>query len=247
MSVEYFAPGAEGAQREGEQPKADEASGSASAPADQPWGAPPGSGSAPQTQAEKIRTAVIAVVAAIVIIGGGIAFANAASSGSSSSGPGGQGFPGGNNQGGYGGQVGFDQGAGTTSGGVSALMNALHGDFVASDGNNGYVTQRYQKGKVTAVSSTSLTVKSDDGYSQTYVVNDQTAVGTGNNKITDVRSGHTVTIIATVSGTTATAKTITDSDLQSGSDQGNGAQSGGQGDFPGQGAPSGNRSARPNR
>jgi hypothetical protein len=47
---------------------------------------------------------------------------------------------------------------------------SLHGEFVVRDGMGGYATVLSQTGTVTASSPTSLTVRSDDGYSQTYVI-----------------------------------------------------------------------------
>jgi hypothetical protein len=47
---------------------------------------------------------------------------------------------------------------------------ALHGEFVTPDGSGGYTTVLTQSGTVTAISPTAVTVRSDDGYTQTYVV-----------------------------------------------------------------------------
>lgn len=47
---------------------------------------------------------------------------------------------------------------------------SLHGEFVVRDGMGGYTTALSQTGTVTASSPTSITVRSDDGYSQTYVI-----------------------------------------------------------------------------
>ncbi|MGZ8801108.1 MAG: hypothetical protein ACXWZL_00425 [Mycobacterium sp.] len=45
----------------------------------------------------------------------------------------------------------------------------LHGQFVVSDGSGGYTTMLTQTGTITAVSSTSVTVRSEDGFSRTYL------------------------------------------------------------------------------
>ena len=50
----------------------------------------------------------------------------------------------------------------------------LHGEFVVSDANGGYTTMLTQTGTVTAVSATSITVKSDDGYTQIYMISPTT-------------------------------------------------------------------------
>jgi hypothetical protein len=47
---------------------------------------------------------------------------------------------------------------------------SLHGEFVMPERNGGYTTMLTQTGRVTAISATSITANSDDGYSQTYVI-----------------------------------------------------------------------------
>ena len=46
----------------------------------------------------------------------------------------------------------------------------MHGEFVVRDGAGGYTTVLTQTGTVTAISPTSITVRSEDGFSQTYVI-----------------------------------------------------------------------------
>jgi hypothetical protein len=46
----------------------------------------------------------------------------------------------------------------------------VHGEFVVLDGSGGYSTVLTQTGTITAISPTSITVRSEDGYSQTYVI-----------------------------------------------------------------------------
>ena len=87
-------------------------------------------------------------------------------------------------------------------GGGLGLGSALHGEYVSSDGNGGYVTKIMQTGEVTALSATSLTAKSDDGFSKTYTITSDQATG--------LASGDTVTVVATESGDTATATSVTD-------------------------------------
>ena len=230
MSVEYFAPAPE--QGEHGAHAAEPATESAGSSENQTWGsapAQPGSDPTPASggqgkpRGSHVKTIAIAGVALAVTIGGGIAVAKAAGNSSSSNGG-----PGG----GFGGQMpnGEGQGRGTFGGGSGALASALHGDFVVSDGKGGYQTQRLQTGKVTAVSGTALTASSTDGYSQTYVIASSTAVDNGDDAIGDVKTGDTVTIVATVSGTTVTVTTITDTTLAGSSGQG--APGGGQGGKP---------------
>lgn len=58
------------------------------------------------------------------------------------------------------------------------LGRPIHGDMVL-DKDGTYTTVRMQQGTVTAKTGTSLTVKSSDGYEQTYTLNDSTQYGGG--------------------------------------------------------------------
>jgi hypothetical protein len=111
-----------------------------------------------------MRETAVAVGVAAVIAGLGGAAIYAATDGNSHSmggahqpfgGPGGQHF---GPMGGPGGSV-AGQGPGPTP---------LHGEFVVPDGSGGYATELTQTGTVTAISPNSLTVRSEDGFSQTY-------------------------------------------------------------------------------
>lgn len=62
----------------------------------------------------------------------------------------------------------------------------------------------FQTGKVTERGDTSITVASEDGFSRTYVVDDDTA------QTDDIEEGDTVTVIATLDGDTATAESISE-------------------------------------
>ncbi|GAA4248972.1 hypothetical protein [Dactylosporangium darangshiense] len=192
---------------------ADQAPMPAAAPAQPPAQAP---------KSSRMKTLVVGIVAALVIGGGGFAVIRAASDSSSQTsqqaGPGGgQGGPGG--QGGFGGGQGFGGGMGGSNG----LSGALYGDFTASDGNGGYTTKRLQTGTVTDVSTTSITAKSADGHSTTFVIGTSTTVDNGNDQVADIKTGDTVTVVGTVDGSTATATTITDTTLnQANGQQGNG-------------------------
>lgn len=55
---------------------------------------------------------------------------------------------------------------------------SLHGEYVVADGHGGYSTLISQTGRVTAISATSVTARSADGFVQTYVVHE--AAGAGN-------------------------------------------------------------------
>jgi hypothetical protein len=79
---------------------------------------------------------------------------------------------------------------------------SLHGEYVVANGSGGFNTMISQTGRVTSISPTSVTARSDDGYSQTYVI-----------KAADVATppfavGDQVTIEATRAGQTATVTGI---------------------------------------
>ncbi len=80
----------------------------------------------------------------------------------------------------------------------------LHSEGVAEDAEGNFITVRMQHGEVTAVAATSLTVKSTDGYTSTYVIDDQTRLEReGDEGAPEV--GDLVHVRATVDGGTATA------------------------------------------
>ncbi|MCU1590264.1 MAG: hypothetical protein JWP11_1520 [Frankiales bacterium] len=94
--------------------------------------------------------------------------------------------------------------------GIGGPQGALHGEFVVPDGKGGFRSVRTQRGVVTAVSSTALTVKSEDGYTKDYVLTTATLVDAGRDGIATVTEGETVAVMATVSGDTATADDVRD-------------------------------------
>ncbi len=83
----------------------------------------------------------------------------------------------------------------------------LHGEFVTKE-KAGYVTMDAQRGSVTAVSPTSVSLKSTDGFTATY------AVGTGAKirkngaaaTVAEVKVGDVATVVAVQSGGTVTVK-----------------------------------------
>lgn len=162
------------------------------------WGAPEAAAGRGRPWSTK-RVIIVAAIA-LVVVGGGSAAIIAVTSGHASTAAA-NARPG---MFGRGGMGRFGRG------GAGALPHALHGDFVATGNDGGYVTERLQTGKVTAVSSGSITVASADGYSSTYVVNSGTAVDRGADNISAVANGDTVTVIGTVSGNTATATNVLD-------------------------------------
>ncbi|WP_410642313.1 hypothetical protein [Amycolatopsis sp. lyj-346] len=167
---------------------------------DQTWGATPAPGQAPRPAWSPGKKIVAGAVAAVIVAGGGAAVWAASSSAATDT----QAGPG-----------------GMRGGGLGA---ALHGEYVSSDGNGGYVTKIMQTGEVTELSATSLTAKSADGFSKTYTITSELATG--------LATGDTVTVVATESGTTATATSVTDGESGGQVRQGQGQPPGG-----GQGTP----------
>jgi hypothetical protein len=84
----------------------------------------------------------------------------------------------------------------------------IHGEFVTRAPEGGFQTVATQVGVVTASSPTSLTVRSEDNFTRTYVINDETRVSSQNNGIADVANGDTVHVRALVDGDTATATDV---------------------------------------
>lgn len=172
------------------------------------WGAPAPAGE-PKKAWSGRKTAIAAGVAVVIAAGGGAAiWAGTAANGAEQGQGGMMGGPGGRMMGGQG----------------LVMRDALHGDFVVSDGNGGYTTERLQTGEITEISATSVSLTSKDGYKQVYTIDSSTR------KTGDPKAGETVTVTAKVSGTTATATTIGKAgQLQRGQN--------GQGGQPGQDAP----------
>ena len=73
--------------------------------------------------------------------------------------------------------------------------------------------RRVKSKMFTAVSATSITVKSADGFSKTYQVVSSTNVDAQRNGISTVKTGHQVMVTATDGGSTATATSILDFNL----------------------------------
>lgn len=146
----------------------------------------------PKRSVKKLAIA-IAVALGIAGAGAGVVYAASGSTSGTEQGPGGSGAMGG----GPGGQS-------SQGGGPGGLMSeALHGEYVVSDGNGSYTTEILQNGEVTAISDTSITAKSEDGYTKTYTIDSDTT-----SDLSSIETGDDVTITATVSGDTATVETV---------------------------------------
>jgi hypothetical protein len=87
----------------------------------------------------------------------------------------------------------------------------LHGEFtIRKPDGTGFQTVAVQTGEVTAVSSSSISVKSEDGFSRTYSVDENTVVGAGRDGIGTVKTGDTVRVAGVVEGSEAKAAAILD-------------------------------------
>ena len=102
-------------------------------------------------------------------------------------------------QGSLGGQWGGPMGNALGGPLAGALRDGLHGEMVVPDGSGSYTTVAMQRGSVTAVNSSSLTVKSSDGFAATYRVDGTTNVmGSmmGGASVTDLSTGDNVVVMA---------------------------------------------------
>ncbi|MBV8986571.1 MAG: hypothetical protein JO248_19235 [Acidimicrobiia bacterium] len=163
------------------------------------------------TSSHKRRLAAVAVLAGVLLVGGiGVAVAQTGGGSSTTSpsttvpgqqgprwphGPGGPRFKGP----GMGGPM-----------GMGGPGGAIHGEFVTPDGSNGYRTVDMQVGQVMSVSSSSITVKSADGFTKTYSVDQNTVVNAGRDGISNVKNGDTVGVNAVVTNGNAAARNIMD-------------------------------------
>jgi len=161
------------------------------------WGAP-----RPHRGWSSRQTLAAVGVAAVIAAFGGAAIYAATSGGSNDMGRGwhdrGPGGPGPGGPGGPG-----PAGPGRWS----APAAALHGEFVVPDENGAYTTVLTQTGVLTAVSDTSITAKSADGFTQIYTIAPGSRAANSQLAVND-----TVTIRANVTNNAATATTVTEGD-----------------------------------
>ena len=220
VSMSPEIPGADGAQAHqpdeypgpsGQPPRAD------GAWSDPGWGAPgyaPGEPAAGQRRPLWTRRpVVIGSVAALALLGGATAAYAASDSGGSAATPIAAGnfaatpSPSPSGSAPTGGPFRRSFGGIGIMGGVAG---AIHGQLTVPKAGGGYETVDVQRGSVTAVSGTSITVKSADGFSQQYSVTTSTIVDAQRDGIGSIKVNDQVAIVATVSGSTATAVSITD-------------------------------------
>ena len=158
------------------------------------WGAPP---LAP-AHWSKNKTIAAVGIATVLAAGGAAVIYAADDSGGQTHGPGFGGGPGGAPGPGRGPGSG-----GPNSGASAAVPTALHGQFVVSDGHGGYTTELTQTGTVTEITDTAITARSEDGFTQTYVVTTDTRQARN-----PVQTGDTATIRATADNGRNTATAI---------------------------------------
>jgi hypothetical protein len=171
-------------------------------PPEQPaeWGAAPPP-AAPRSKWTAKRIVIAAVVAVGIAAAGGAAIYAASGSVDNTQG-GGPGGPGGGRM--------------VMGGPMAGMQDMQHGEF--------------QTGEVTAISDDSITVKSEDDYEETYVINDDTQVADG------IEKGDEVTVIATTEGDKATATSVIEFGAMPNGGQGN-RQNGGNNQQPPNGTP----------
>jgi hypothetical protein len=90
------------------------------------------------------------------------------------------------------------------------LGRPVHAEAVVKDKDGKFVTVYTQRGEVTAVSATSITLKSADGFTSTYAVSAETRIGKHRKaaKIGDVKVGDVARVIAVKSADSKDAKGI---------------------------------------
>jgi hypothetical protein len=161
--------------------------------------------------------AAIAVVAAASIGAIGIAAASSDDTRAAATQPGPD--PDGHNWGGrWGGPWGggpWGGGGGPFTNGLDGVFGAdvdgiLHGEVVLSKEGGGTQTVLVQKGAVTAVSATEVTVTSTDGFTTAYAVNGDTKVRADEDTIGSVAKDEEVLVVAPKSGDKHTATVLID-------------------------------------
>jgi hypothetical protein len=106
---------------------------------------------------------------------------------------------------------------GPWGGGIGQALGAddfLHAEVVLANEDGGTQTALVQKGVVTEVSATGVTVKSTDGFTTAYTVNGDTKVRADSDSIGDVAKDEEVLVVAPQSGDEQIATVVVDlSDL----------------------------------
>lgn len=90
------------------------------------------------------------------------------------------------------------------------VTDLLHGEVVLAKEGGGTQTVAVQKGAVTEVSATAVTVRSGDGYTKSYTVNEDTMVKADKDEIGAVAKDEEVVVVAPGSGDKQTATVLVD-------------------------------------
>lgn len=96
----------------------------------------------------------------------------------------------------------------------------IHGEFTAVNPEGGYLRIATQRGEVTEVSASSVTVKSVDGFTRTYAVDADTKINGGSGTIADITKGETVHVAGIIDGDTVRAQRIGDGSMREARKQG---------------------------
>jgi hypothetical protein len=92
--------------------------------------------------------------------------------------------------------------------GLFDFRDALHGQVVVTKDGGGTQTLLIQKGDVTQVSATSVTLKSSDGYVKAYRITGDTLVDGDKGKAATLAAGSTVVLVAVQNGDDAVAQSV---------------------------------------
>jgi hypothetical protein len=95
------------------------------------------------------------------------------------------------------------------------LRGPLHGEFTVEKADGGYEVVVVQTGTVTGKSADTLTVKSEDGYTATYTVNNDTSIIKDGDQanLADLATNETVHVVGSKSGGTLTARFVHEGDM----------------------------------
>jgi hypothetical protein len=86
-------------------------------------------------------------------------------------------------------------------------MGMLHGEVVVENSDGDYVTQQVQRGEVTSVSDTSITVVSEDGFEATYGIDSDTDQKRDREE-GSAQVGDTVHVVGVVEASSTTAQLV---------------------------------------
>lgn len=116
-----------------------------------------------------------------------------------------------NGQGGFGGPGGTNAGPGGLGVGLGGLNAAVHSEYVVLQ-NGSYVTMAGQLGTVTDISASSMTVKSEDGFTKTYALGTDVVVAEGMRQRGSGTTGTTLTLADVKSGSSVRVTALKESD-----------------------------------